>query len=128
MPERLCCVCSEALGEAGGEALGSRDFCPLHYARAERGSHFQLSRCGVIEVALAGMFVGLVALLLGESDAALSVPAGIGLALAPALIFLVYIYRLDTLEPEPWGIVLGVFLLGGISFGMVRIPEIVTTR
>jgi len=40
--------------------------------------------------------------------------AGILMALIPALIWLVFFYQQDRLEPEPKGYVLGVFILGAI--------------
>ena len=47
---------------------------------------------------------------------------GTALALAPALIWMVYIYRQDRIAPEPWGPVLGVFVLGGLLSLAVATP------
>ena len=50
------------------------------------------------------------------------IAAGIVLALLPALIWMVFFYLQDRLEPEPKGYVLGVFLLGAILASAVGIP------
>ena len=65
---------------------------------------------------MAGVFVLLVSVVLGGGENVLptSVSTGIILALIPAALFLVYIYRQDRIEPEPIGIVMGVFVLGGL--------------
>jgi RsiW-degrading membrane proteinase PrsW (M82 family) len=48
--------------------------------------------------------------------------AGLVLALIPALIWMVFFYLQDRLEPEPKGYILGVFLLGAILASAVGIP------
>jgi protease PrsW len=47
---------------------------------------------------------------------------GIILALIPAAIWIVFFYRQDRLEPEPKGLVLEVFILGGLLAAAVGLP------
>lgn len=48
--------------------------------------------------------------------------AGIVMALIPALLWLWFFYRRDAAEPEPRGMVLGVFVLGALVAAAVGIP------
>lgn len=48
--------------------------------------------------------------------------AGVVLAIIPAAIWIVFFYRQDKLEPEPKGLVLEVFILGGLLAGSLGIP------
>jgi len=50
------------------------------------------------------------------------VAAGLVLALIPALIWLIFFYQQDRLEPEPKGYVLSVFILGALLAQAVGIP------
>jgi RsiW-degrading membrane proteinase PrsW (M82 family) len=114
--ERRCCVCDRDVA-ASARPLGDRWFCAEHRARALGALSFDWSRAGLVEVALVGVFVWIVSLL-GGSGATGALPtslsAGVLLALIPTAIWLVYIYRLDRVEPEPWGLVLGVLVAGGL--------------
>jgi RsiW-degrading membrane proteinase PrsW (M82 family) len=47
---------------------------------------------------------------------------GIIMALVPAILWLWFFYRQDRLEPEPKGMVLEVFVLGGLLAGAIGIP------
>lgn len=47
---------------------------------------------------------------------------GIVMALVPAILWLGFFYRQDRLEPEPKGMVLEVFILGGLLAGAIGIP------
>jgi RsiW-degrading membrane proteinase PrsW (M82 family) len=112
-----CCVCHRQLPEEESRRIGSRDFCKEHHERAMEATRAHWTRAGLIETALCAAFVATVAFTLGSGDGAAlptSIGTGLVLALIPAFIFLVYIYRQDRLEPEPWGLVLGVFLVGGL--------------
>ncbi len=112
-----CSVCHQPFPAAEIKRIGARDFCAPHYARATRMVHTRLSRSGLIEVAVAGAFVGAVWIGFGGSGSGTlptSVGMGLLLALVPALIWATYVMRQDRIAPEPWGYVLGVFLLGGL--------------
>jgi RsiW-degrading membrane proteinase PrsW (M82 family) len=124
MSEIICCVCHQP---AGPEArrIGSRVFCECHYARVTR------DRPGAWRAGL-GLIVGqlafvlvvelLVVLLKPQLSGFGLLVAGLVLALVPALIWLVFFYRQDRLEPEPKGYVLGVFVLGALLARAVGIP------
>lgn len=123
MNEVLCCVCGRKLAvEARADAdqlyrIGKRHFCSEHYQRAMQAGKADWSRAGVIEVVLVTAFVALVGWSLGSGEGATlptSLGTGLVLSLVPALIWMAYIYRRDRIEPEPWGVVLGVFIAGGL--------------
>lgn len=116
MDKPRCCVCRRPLGAEERRTLGGRDFCAPHHAQAVHATRATLTRSGIVETLAMGAFVVLAHLALGGSDGRVPTSLGWGLALAliPAAIWLFYIYRQDRLEPEPWGAVAGVFLLGGL--------------
>ncbi|HEY9076253.1 MAG TPA: PrsW family glutamic-type intramembrane protease [Anaerolineaceae bacterium] len=80
----------------------------------------------LVTFVLLGLFlvleVGLDALLKPTYSATGLVAAGIFMAVIPAIIWIVFFYRQDRLEPEPKGMVLQVFLLGGLVAAAVGIP------
>ncbi len=80
------------------------------------------TRWGLIELVLTAAFVALAAQLLGGEEGGTGPLVGTIMALAPALIWMVYIYRQDRIAPEPWGPVLGVFVLGGLLTIAVATP------
>ncbi len=47
---------------------------------------------------------------------------GVVMSLVPAILWLVFFYRQDRLEPEPKGMVLEVFILGGLLAAAIGIP------
>lgn len=125
MDEARCCVCHRSFPPAQTERLGARVFCRADHARALEATRASWSRAGLIETGLVAAFVAVVASTLGGGEAGTlptSVGTGLVLALVPALIYMVYVYRQDRLEPEPWGLVLGVFVLGGLLGGGVATP------
>ena len=80
----------------------------------------------LISVAALVVFVAIVYAL----DAALNpdwttttlVAVGVLIALVPAAVWLLFFYRRDRLEPEPKGMVLGVFVLGALVAAAIGIP------
>lgn len=116
MSDLRCCVCGEALSDSESASIGSRTYCTVHHKRALAASRAHWSRFGLIETGLVAAFVGVVSIVFGAEQNALptSTMTGVVLALVPAFLFLTYVYRQDRLEPEPIGVVLGVFLLGGL--------------
>jgi RsiW-degrading membrane proteinase PrsW (M82 family) len=113
----------------GDEAkmLGGRCYCDEHYAKVTRDRR-GLWQAGVIEVVALVVFVALVAWIAPQLPPTLEgtplVLAGIILAVIPALIWLVFFYRQDRLEPEPKGYVIGVFILGALLASAVALPII----
>lgn len=124
MDQNICCVCHQPVG-ADAKRLGGRTYCERHYARVTR------DRPGVWRAGL-GMIVGqLVFVLLVEFVVSVFKPtfsgwtlaaAGVGLALISALIWLIFFYQQDRLEPEPKGYVFSVFILGALLASAVGIP------
>jgi RsiW-degrading membrane proteinase PrsW (M82 family) len=124
MSERFCCVCQAPLAEEA-RTIGKRCYCPEHYARVtrERG-HFW--HAGWVLVAA---LIGFILLVVGVDRFAhpaigggLLVAAGLVLALVPALIWMLFFYLQDRLEPEPKRYVIGVFVLGALLATAIGIP------
>jgi RsiW-degrading membrane proteinase PrsW (M82 family) len=123
--EAHCCVCDRGLLAGEAHRLGSRAYCRAHHERALDATRPHWTRSGVLEVALVAAFVAGVGALLGGGERGAmptSTPLGIALALVPAAIWLAYVYRQDRLEPEPLGVVLGVFVMGGLLGHAVAMP------
>ena len=100
--------------------LGDRPFCEADRTRAIEATETDWTRAGILEALLVVAFVGAVAWI--WEGRMLPTHAGLGVLLAgiPAAIFLIFIYRQDRVEPEPIGVVLGVFALGALlGFGAV---------
>ncbi len=124
MDNHICCVCQQPV-DADAKQFGGRTYCARHYAKVTK------DRPGVWRAGL-GMIVGqlgfvlLVEILVGLFKPTFSgwvlVAVGVGLALISALIWLVFFYQQDRLEPEPKGYVLSVFLLGALLAQAVGIP------
>ena len=125
MEHYFCCVCKKIIAEPDDQRIGARHFCREHYARALHASRSRWSRSGLVETALIGVFVALVAWIFsGPRYGTLPTSMGMGmlLSLVPAVIWMVYIYRQDRIEPEPWSLVGGVFLIGGLLGHSIAFP------
>jgi RsiW-degrading membrane proteinase PrsW (M82 family) len=123
--EGRCCVCERPVEAEKARRIGARTFCVEHHQRALHASRAHWTRSGLVETGLVALFVAGVGGLRGSgASGALPTSLGMGIALAlvPALIWLVYVYRQDRLEPEPIGLVLGVFVMGGLLGGAVAAP------
>ncbi|MEA2621361.1 MAG: protease PrsW [Chloroflexota bacterium] len=120
MAER-CRIC----GEPATHSLGSYQFCDRHYERAQR-QRGSLWRADLISVVALIAFVVIVYALDAALNPKLSGSAlivfGLIAALVPAAIWLVFFYRRDRLEPEPKGMVIGVFVIGALVAAAVGIP------
>lgn len=122
-----CCVCNRELAPEGVRVIGRRPFCQHHFARALKATRDRWSRSGLLEIILMTLFMGAIVLLLGHGqDGAMptSLAGGLTLAVVPALIWMLYIYRQDRIEPEPWALVLAVFALGALLGRAVAAPLI----
>ena len=126
MSTKICCVCHIQVGDEA-RILGGRCYCDEHYAKVTRDRR-GLWQAGVIEVVALVVFVALVALIAPRLPPTLEgtplLLAGIILAIIPALIWLVFFYQQDRLEPEPKGYVIGVFILGAFLASAVALPVI----
>ena len=122
MENTRCCVCHEPFADDALRWLGGRPFCAEHHARALDATRTHWSRAGLVESALVALFVLGVALVFGNHPLPTSLDVGLGLALVPAILWMVFIYRQDRVEPEPIGLVVGVFVLGGLLATAVQGP------
>ena len=108
-----CCVCHRDFPVEEIETVGERVFCRADHARALEATRPHWSRAGLLEIGLTAAFVAIVAGAAGEH-----LPTTFGfsllLALIPAGIWLLYVYRQDRVEPEPIPLVLGVMVLGAL--------------
>jgi len=124
MEQSFCCVCHKPVG-ADAPRLGGRAYCDQHYAKVghNRGSSWRSSVLSALAVVV---FAVVVALVLGAAKPALEgtglILFGIVLALVPAILWLVFFYVQDRLEPEPKTYVIGVFVLGALLASALGIP------
>src|SRR5687768_12133507 len=122
MAEPTCCVDQT---RPGTRMLGGRWFCEAHYQRAiyQRGRVWRSSALTVTGLLIfVGLVVGLDAVLHPELDGPALMLAGVALALGPALLWLLFFYQQDRLEPEPIGQVGRVFIAGLALAGGIGIP------
>ncbi len=122
MSAQICCVDQT---RPGTHTIGGRWFCDEHYNKAI------YSRKGVWRTAIAAVialliFVFLVVildtLLRPQLTGGALVVTGVILALVPALLWLVFFYLQDRLEPEPVGNVARMFVIGLALAGALGIP------
>lgn len=117
----ICRIC----GEPATHSLGDYQFCDRHYARAlnQRGSLWRADLTAVVALLI---FVALVYVLNAVVKPTVSgvslIAVGVVLAIVPAVIWLVLFYRHDRLEPEPKGMVAGVFVLGALVAAAIGVP------
>jgi RsiW-degrading membrane proteinase PrsW (M82 family) len=124
MSEIICCICHQPVGP-DAKRIGGRCYCERHYAKVTK------ERPGTWRAGL-GLIVGQLAfVLIVELLVTLLKPTltgwalfltGLVLAVIPALIWLVFFYQQDRLEPEPKGYVLSVFILGALLAQGVGTP------
>jgi RsiW-degrading membrane proteinase PrsW (M82 family) len=124
MSAHICCVCHRPV-EGQPRTIGGRCYCQEHYLKvtSERGHVWHAG--WVLVVAL----VGFVLLVAGVDTFAkpvlqgtLLVVVGAVLAVVPSVIWLIFFYLQDRLEPEPKRYVLGVFALGALLASGVALP------
>lgn len=124
MSEIICCVCHRPVGPEA-RRLGGRVYCQRHYARVtrDRPSAWRAGLGHILgQVAFVLLVVGLIAFLKPTLSGWTLLMARLALALVPALIWLIFFYQQDRLEPEPKGYVLAVFILGALLAQAVGIP------
>lgn len=123
-----CCVCGDPVEEPRYRRIGNRYFCSRHFFRAQKAAGSTWSRAGLMEVGFMLAFVACVGFLFGDlgQRASAVLPASVGLgwllSLAPAAIWMVYVYRRDRIEPEPWILVSAVFVGGMLMAQSVVSP------
>jgi RsiW-degrading membrane proteinase PrsW (M82 family) len=105
--------------------LGGRWFCEAHYQRAihQRSRFWRSSALALAGLmAFAGLVVGLDFVLRPDLSGPALLFTGVALALGPALVWLMFFYQQDRLEPEPIGQVGRIFIAGAALAGGVGIP------
>jgi len=124
MEQKICCVCHTTVGEEA-KTIGGRWYCEEHYAKVTR-ERKGIWQSGIAEIAAVLIFVALIEIIISWTKPALSgtslLLAGIIMALVPAVIWMIFFYRQDRLEPEPKAYVLEVFLLGALLASALGIP------
>ena len=122
--EIVCSVCHQPVGPEAPR-IGGRAYCERHHARVVRDRP-SAWRAGLGLILGQVAFVLLVEILVSLLKPTLTgwalAAAGLALALIPALIWLIFFYQQDRLEPEPKGYVLGVFILGALLAQAIGIP------
>ena len=121
MADQVCCVC----GKPAGKTIGQRAFCDEHFesATSQRkgvwrsvwGQVIALVVFVVLVYAVEGFFKPV----FGQTALVL---AGVVLAIVPALIWMVFFYQQDRLEPEPKGYVASVFVLAMLVAAAIWLP------
>lgn len=116
-----CCVDQT---RPGTRSLGGRWFCDEHYNRAiyQRGVWRSSALAVVGLLVFVGLVVGLDATLKPDLAGPALILTGVALALGPALLWLLFFYLQDRLEPEPVGQVARVFIVGLALAGGIGIP------
>ncbi len=123
---RICCVCHRPLGDEA-RVLGGRLYCPTHYEKVTQERR-GVWTSGVIEIGGVVAFSALLALLAWLIKPHFTgvplVLTGVVLAVIPAVLWMIFFYRQDRLEPEPKQYVAGVFILGMLLCNAVAIPVV----
>ena len=100
--QQRCCVCGDPVSPPYN-IIGQRVYCDRHYAQINKpNSGFW--RATVIQIVGMAVFAAVVAFLstlIGEPGFTVRILLGIFLAVVPSLLWLIYFYRQDRLEPEP---------------------------
>lgn len=124
MEQKICCVCHTTVGEEA-KTIGGRWYCEEHYAKVTR-ERKGIWQSGIAEIVAVLLFVALIEIIISWTKPALSgtplLLTGIIMALVPAVIWMIFFYRQDRLEPEPKAYVLEVFLLGALLASALGIP------
>ncbi len=124
MAAQVCCVDHE---RPGTMAIGGRWFCDDHYAKAthKRPSFWRTSLVAVIGLLVfVAAVVALDTYLKPQLNGIPLLVAGVLLALVPAVLWLVFFYQQDRLEPEPVGQVVRIFVVGLALAGAIGVPLI----
>jgi RsiW-degrading membrane proteinase PrsW (M82 family) len=122
--QRCCCVCEKPVDD-DAPCLGSKVYCPEHYAKMSR-ARGSVWRSGIVTLVGLVAFAGFVALVARWTRPTLEGPTlalvGSVLALVPAILWLFFFYVQDVLEPEPKPYVIAVALLSALLASAVGIP------
>src|SRR5687767_4147905 len=119
---QICCVDHE---RPGTRSIGGRWFCDDHYTKAtyKRAGFW---RTGLVAVVGLLIFVAVVVALDTYLQPQLTgiplLAVGVLLALVPAVLWLLFFYQQDRLEPEPVANVARMFVIGLALAGAIGVP------
>ncbi len=116
-----CRICEQP----SAHKMGAYSFCDLHYEHAQR-ERSGVWQADAISIALLALFVvvviGLESWLQPQFSPGGLLLTGVIIAVIPSVIWLAFFYRRDRLEPEPKGMVVQLFILGGLLAAAVGLP------
>jgi RsiW-degrading membrane proteinase PrsW (M82 family) len=124
MAEQICCVCVEE-ARPGIKIINGRWFCDEHYTKAtyKRSGVWRSGAVAVVGLLLfVAAVVALDTFLQPDLTGPLLLLTGVGLAIIPAALWLIFFYQQDRLEPEPVGQVARMFVIGLALAGAIGIP------
>ncbi|NJN16674.1 MAG: PrsW family intramembrane metalloprotease [Oscillochloris sp.] len=116
MPDKpivRCCICDTPLTPPYN-LIGERAYCDFHYGQVNK-PHTGFWQAGLAQLIGMAAFAGVLwwlAPLIGPLEGWALIVFGIGLALIPSLLWLIFFYRQDRLEPEPKHKIGAVFFAG----------------
>jgi protease PrsW len=110
-----CCVCHEPLTPPYN-ILGGRAYCARHFALVNKPhpGFWRALLFELVAIALLAAVVAFLADLIGPLSGPALIATGVFLALAPSLLWVLFFYRQDRLEPEPKHRIAAVFLLAAL--------------
>jgi len=114
-PKVICCICHEQLTPPYN-TLGGRAYCARHFAAVNR-SHSGFWRATLFQILGIAALAAVIAFgagFLGPLSGTGLLVAGVLLAVIPSLLWLIFFYQQDRLEPEPKQMVAAVFLLAAL--------------
>lgn len=114
-PKVICCVCHEQLTPPYN-TLGGRAYCARHFAAVNRphSGFWRATLLQIVGIAALAAVIAFGAGFLGPLSSSGLLVAGVLLAVIPSLLWLVFFYQQDRLEPEPKQMVAAVFLLAAL--------------
>jgi len=125
MPEKdpatiECCICHERLSPPY-QTLGGRAYCARHYAAVNRPrtGFWRATALQIGGMAVLAAIVAYAANQIGPLSGPALLVASVLLAVIPSLLWVVFFYQQDRLEPEPKQRVAAVFLLAALLTDVV---------
>ena len=100
--QKRCCICDDPVSPPYN-IIGQRVYCARHFASVNK-PHPGFWRSAIVQLVVMAVFaavVGFLANLIGQPSFAVRILLGIFLALVPSVLWLIYFYQQDRLEPEP---------------------------
>lgn len=111
----VCCVCHQRL-TLPYQTLGGRAYCPRHFAVVNRPriGFWRATAMQIVGMAILAAGLAYAAERIGPLSGAALLMASVVLAIVPSVLWLVFFYQQDRLEPEPKQRVAAVFFLAAL--------------